>query len=431
MTLKRLNNLKSLFKEAIVDPEKMIRYVSESIVFYNNRKKHSKLPGGFSPHDMESALYGENGNKHPTRTIDGSTKLPMLAIKYSEDDAIIEANNAVAMRNYKQEMVQFFKDWRFEAIQANLAIIDRMTAQHNDVVTQLDTRAANAKIQEMAANERYQSLLDKAVETQKYVHFLEQQAQIILQQKEQKEQKKLNKKNKKKQPVRQTVTEKELLEVVLPAVKGQNKFIRARRHVALMVMYMSGLRVSNLLLLSVGQLINLIEKGRTTIRLIKGGLVQQRHPIVLSYLGLKFFNKNCATQVNIICEGRAAHKPAFISQDDYDSPISEHTFERELNVLLKEASEITRKHLRTHSFRATFITDYLAKGVSIHEVQRMVGHSSLESTLCYNRSQSTIKDIENNVNKRYKLPSDDDPVDGKFRDDDLDDDSSDDDSPST
>jgi integrase/recombinase XerD len=200
-------------------------------------------------------------------------------------------------------------------------------------------------------------------------------------------------------------------------------------------MYLTGLRVSNLLLLNVGQLTQLLEKGRTTIQIIKGG--PQRHPIVLAYLGLKFFNTHCATQVKLICEGRAANKPAFITgkADDDDSPINEHTFERELNDILKKASAITRKHLRTHSFRATFVTDYLAKGVPIHEVQQMVGHTNLESTLCYNRAQFTIKQLERYVNKRFhKLPNEDDPVDGIFSEDDSDDDSAEDDlddSPST
>jgi hypothetical protein len=135
---------------------------------------------------MESALYQQNGKQHPTKTVDGSTNLPMLAVKHSADDAIIEVNNAIAMRDYKLAMAVFFKDWRAEAIQANLAIIQKITEQHNTIVTQLDRRALNAQLQERAANERYESLLDKTVKTHKHVQFLEEQAKLLIQEKEKK-----------------------------------------------------------------------------------------------------------------------------------------------------------------------------------------------------------------------------------------------------
>jgi hypothetical protein len=85
---------------------------------------------------MESALLQEHGDKHPTKTIDGLIYLPMLAKKDSIDDSIIEANNAVAMANYKQHLFQYFINWREEAIQANLAIMKKMTDQHDNVVRQ-------------------------------------------------------------------------------------------------------------------------------------------------------------------------------------------------------------------------------------------------------------------------------------------------------
>jgi hypothetical protein len=41
-----------------------------------------------------------------------------------------------------------------------------------------------------------------------------------------------------------------------------------------------------------------------------------------------------------------------------------------------------------------------------------------------------MKDLERTINRRFKIPKVHDPVDGKFRDDDLDDDLFEDDSPS-
>ncbi len=65
------------------------------------------------------------------------------------------------------------------------------------------------------------------------------------------------------------------------------------------------------------------------------------------------------------------------------------------------ASELLKKHLRTHSFRASLVTQLLNQGVPIQNVKDIVGHTRLESTLKYNRSSLHVKDIDKIISKRY------------------------------
>ena len=87
------------------------------------------------------------------------------------------------------------------------------------------------------------------------------------------------------------------------------------------------------------------------------------------------------------------------------SSLTRESFDRDLNKVLIKASIILGKHLRTHSFRATFITDLLSVGVAIHDVEALTGHRDIQSTYSYNRSsvtQEQARAIMNQVNQIRK-----------------------------
>jgi site-specific recombinase XerD len=73
---------------------------------------------------------------------------------------------------------------------------------------------------------------------------------------------KLKRKNAIKQPIRQTVTIAELQKII-PLIKAKTPYIKARRTVALFILYLTGLRVKNLLTIIVKQLLQLLNQGHT------------------------------------------------------------------------------------------------------------------------------------------------------------------------
>jgi len=74
----------------------------------------------------------------------------------------------------------------------------------------------------------------------------------------------------------------------------------------------------------------------------------------------------------------------FTTQSRLDKPINRSSFDHELNLILAKASEKFSKHLRTHSFRASMITDFL-KSTPIDIVKEIVGHKDIGTTLQYKR----------------------------------------------
>jgi hypothetical protein len=74
----------------------------------------------------------------------------------------------------------------------------------------------------------------------------------------------------------------------------------------------------------------------------------------------------------------------FTTQKRLDKPINRSSFDTELNSVLIRALEIFSKYLRTHSFRASIITDFL-KSTVIDVVKKIVSYKDIGTTLQYKR----------------------------------------------
>jgi site-specific recombinase XerD len=74
--------------------------------------------------------------------------------------------------------------------------------------------------------------------------------------------------------------------------------------------------------------------------------------------------------------------------------ISTRTLKLQINTILDDASTKLKKHLKSHSFRATYRTDLLAADVPIHQVKTIVGHKSIKTTARYDRYSLDIAEIQ-------------------------------------
>jgi integrase len=81
----------------------------------------------------------------------------------------------------------------------------------------------------------------------------------------------------------------------------------------------------------------------------------------------------------------------FNALKDAESTFNSEIFDRELNHILVKASTLFEKHLRTHSFRATLITDLL-ESVSIDNLKELISHRSTSLTLEYRRSRLSFSE---------------------------------------
>jgi integrase len=111
--------------------------------------------------------------------------------------------------------------------------------------------------------------------------------------------------------------------------------------------------------------------------LLKGG--DSRHPQRLSAKGKKML-LSFKHDFIALAKGKTGDMPLFTANQQPSKPISRENFDKEFNRILIKASSQFEKHLTTHSFRATMITELLRHS-PIDEVKQVIGHRSRSSTL--------------------------------------------------
>ena len=165
------------------------------------------------------------------------------------------------------------------------------------------------------------------------------------------------------------------------------------------MLYITGLRVSNLLLFNVRNIKELMEKGETHITLIKNKKKSKLHPITLGEKA-KNYLKEFQSNFYSLMLNKNENEPFFTTQNKLHCPIHRVSFDSEINNVLIRASEKFQKHLRTHSFRASIITDYL-KSTPIDVVKEVIGHKDIKTTLQYKRGQVSQHELKL-IQKKYE-----------------------------
>lgn len=82
----------------------------------------------------------------------------------------------------------------------------------------------------------------------------------------------------------------------------------------------------------------------------------------------------------------------FTAQNNITTPISRVTFDTEINNVLKDFSLKEDTHLRSHSFRASFVTDLLRTN-PLQTVAKIVGHKDIGTTAEYDRTVITLPQL--------------------------------------
>jgi site-specific recombinase XerD len=345
-----------------LDAEQMAKIIKQSIEAYH-RKPHRSLYG-LTPDQMEEALFRKHKDKHPTDIV------LLTENDMSERAQQAQAYKMQVVREYAGDWVTFFLDWK-----------QQQQEWQKDLKQTLMQAVEEAKEREQVALKQNKTLYEQYLEVQKQLEYMHQRAVEEQREKEEKQARKLKKQQAKKKDLRQTVTPQDF-EFILSLVKGRAG-AKERRRLALTILYLTGLRVSNLLLFQVSHVKQLMEKGHTRITLIKGG--EKRFPLHLSPKG-RHILRACMPDFIKLSKEKREDQPVFSPLNNPNKSLPRVNFDKELNSILAKASEKLEKHIRTHSFRATIITDLL-KSTPIDEVKDIIGHKAISSTLEYKRTR--------------------------------------------
>lgn len=175
-------------------------------------------------------------------------------------------------------------------------------------------------------------------------------------------------------------------------------YVAARTKIALILLYFSGLRISNLLTMQVQHLHEIVDTGHTHIDLIKRGRQRQ---LILAGSPAQQMLKDHMHFVNIICDNKEENHFLFTTKQQVFQAIHRVPFNRSINAVLKVASLQLKKNILSHSFRISVITDLIAKQ-GIENTQDYMDHSSILTTKLYHRRSPTDKEFRDTLNEIQK-----------------------------
>ena len=189
---------------------------------------------------------------------------------------------------------------------------------------------------------------------------------------------------------RDRVTSQEFL-FILSLTSGDD-YESVRNFVAILMLYITGLRVGNLSALTIRHLFEMRDSGFTYLSTIKNG--PSRHTIQLSTDDLRLLDA-ADSKIQFLCSGRAKYEPLFIGKGNRSNkgmPLDVGYMRKSINQLLWIASTKLGKYIRTHSFRVTRISDLL-ENTDIRGVADIIGHRSTNSTKIYDRVHVDYEDV--------------------------------------
>lgn len=207
----------------------------------------------------------------------------------------------------------------------------------------------------------------------------------------------------KQRPIHFSISLKEYYQIIDLVDNNGKKSSRIR--FALCLLYITGLRISTLLVFKGSHIQNLLKHRTIEIPQNKNGF--KKHFVCIENLGLSLLEQRESDFLSLM-EGKDLNDFVFTAYSKKERIIKkERALSRvklniDVNSVLKEASVIFNKKIRSHNLRVSYITDMFANRVPIEKVRAMIGHKDIKTTSHYYKSRMNggeakqiIKSLEN------------------------------------
>lgn len=181
---------------------------------------------------------------------------------------------------------------------------------------------------------------------------------------------------------------------IIPTYQSDS-YIQSRMKIGLFIMYFTGLRVANPLILTVRQFEELIQSEYGTEIVLskqKKGQPAKLQTITLGEDARNLLIDEFYHDVMTILKNKSKQAAVFTKQGEETSLSREH-WTNELNKILRLASAQFNKNIKSHSFRITFATDGINSQIPLLQMKSMLAHKSVATTQHYVRHELSKPEI--------------------------------------
>lgn len=396
----RYNNKKfreRLFKSRLFTSNS-IKVIEEAITKYNS----GDFTKGIS---REEAQYYDRFIKD--RTID-NTRL----VKSDHHLAsLIKHDNIVSITEARTKLIEILNsDLKTEEKISELLTIVVLRQENSDKLIQQGFVGLTIQNFELLKNN--QELQNKVDRIQRENEEISRSLNELLETEREIQQQRLKRKNRKRLPKKDPITEEIYEFLIERSYRIQNETYQgARLRLALSLLVITGVRISELLFIKVDQLSNLFEKSWIRIDRMKRG--PSSHKAFLTRKG-KAILKNRSRDFEIIQYSKK--NDCYIFTPQYSkNPLNREVFNKIINKFLKESVKEfpDQPNLKSHSFRIGFITELWRDTGDIEFVRQAIGHAKVNTTSSYVENLSDeerrIRMEKVNSPKDLIIKSDDSP----------------------
>lgn len=273
------------------------------------------------------------------------------------------------------------RDWR-KNVPSDLKGMSNIRSQ-NQTQELVKRGFAGIAIQNAELFDQNEELKQQLVDMQTKFDLVFDQLQEKIDQEHLIKKKRLERKNRKLQPIRQPVT-KEIYEILISeseVILYESKFRGTRLRLALVLLLVTGIRISELLPLKLYQIKTLFVEHWIEIDRAKRG--PSNHKAFLTKEGANIVRKRLS-DLEIMSSYKTDNCYIFTAQGS-NKPLDREAFNRILNQFIKKcALKIPGKpNLKSHSFRIGFITQLWRDTNDIEFVRQAIGHAKINTTSEY------------------------------------------------
>jgi integrase/recombinase XerD len=394
--------LKSLLQKNDPQYHQIHDYAQFSTLFaqivtdYNNNEHKALI--GLTPNTMQDAflLQQLKEQQEPEELKQDALVLyqkeentPLFAKSFTKKGLDIEEIRATVVKNYAGDWIKFFIEY---STFLTLHIKNDIQKSKEDIQKQAEINTQRIIDEYIQQNK---SLRANINQMQKVLDDLQKRALDAEAALKAKEQQKLRRLHRQRMPSRDMAG----LKVALNVINQQKlpPFTKARDIVCLCLLFFTGLRVSNLLLLQARHIKSFIQDYSFDLPLIK-----KRNTHVQTFF-LPVAAYPLFEQYKSYFSHLIEHKndnDFVITPIDSNTTLSRVTLNSRLNLVLNQVSLFTHKNIKTHSFRIN-LTTALIEAVGIEAASKTMGHTDIRTTEMYNRRHLDANEMVKALNKAH------------------------------